>query len=489
MTKKPDLAIDPANDSSSTDTPAPASVVGATGADNDLDDDADYDDDDYEDDDEEDDDDDITTSAGPRPGTSRYAPPQTEVAFEDLNLPEPIIRSIRDTGFTHCTPIQAKTLPLSLKGEDVAGQAQTGTGKTAAFLITIFKELLETERNHPTAPRAVIVAPTRELALQIAKDAETLGRHCHFRTVAVFGGMDWEKQAKVLEGTVDIVVGTPGRMMDYMKRGMLHLRHVQVVVIDEADRMFDMGFVEDIRYMLGQCAKDRQTMLFSATLTYDVMNLASRYMRNPVEIRIAPEQITAKTVEQLVFHVPERSKLPLLLWILEEERPKRALIFCNTKRAGEWLDFKLFHNGWECQYMSGDVAQKKRLKLVEDFRSGAVEILVATDVVARGLHVDDVDLVVNFDLPGDIEDYVHRIGRTGRAGQKGKAITLADEANVERLPAIEKYIGLKIPSTFPTPEQFMDDLSPSFRETQRLQAKVSGKPLPGRGGPAKRRRR
>ena len=328
-------------DADATDTLPPDAAQSAPNSDREPDDD--YEDDDEYEDDEEDDDDD---EAAPQPqSASRYLPPQTDVLFEDLNLPEPLLRSIRDTGFTHCTPIQAKTLPLSLRGEDVAGQAQTGTGKTAAFLLTIFKELLETERNHPSAPRAVVIAPTRKLALQIAKDAENLGRHCHFRTVAVFGGMDWEKQAKVLEGTVDLVVGTPGRMMDYMKRGMLSLRHVQVVVIDEADRMFDMGFVDDIRFILGQCPRERQTMLFSATLTYDVMNLASRYMREPKEVRIAPEQITAKNIEQVLFHVPERSKLPLLLWILEEERPKRALVFVNTKRAGEWLDFKLFHNG------------------------------------------------------------------------------------------------------------------------------------------------
>lgn len=306
----------------------------------------------------------MTSEIDPQPTSQDPTPvpqarvPQTDVLFADLPLPLPIQRGLQDMGFAYCTPIQAKSLPYSLMGDDVAGQAQTGTGKTAAFLITIFKELLETDRTHSSHPRAVVVAPTRELALQIANDAEELGRHCDFRTVAVFGGMDWEKQAKVLEGVVDIVVGTPGRMMDYMRRKMLDLRHVQVVVIDEADRMFDMGFVADIQYILGHCASDRQTMLFSATLNYDVMRLAQRYMRDPVEVKIEPEQITAKNIEQQLYHVTERDKLPLLLWVFETLRPKRALVFINTKRAGEWLQFKLFHNGWESEYMSGDIPQK-----------------------------------------------------------------------------------------------------------------------------------
>lgn len=405
--------------------------------------------------------------------SDRYVP-QTNVRFADLPLPDQLQRGLADMGFAYCTPVQAKALPHTLQGQDVAGQAQTGTGKTAAFLLTIFKELLETEREHDTAPRAVVIAPTRELAIQIASDAEDIGKHCAFRTVAVYGGMDWEKQAKVLEGTVDLVVGTPGRMMDYMRRHMLDLRYCQVVVIDEADRMFDMGFVADIQYILGHCSRDRQTLLFSATLSYEVMRLASRYMHEVVEVRIEPDQITSKTIDQMLYHVLERDKLPLLLWILEDLKPKRALIFCNTKRAGEWLDFKLFHNGWESAYMSGDIAQKRRLRLVEEFREGKVEVLVATDVAARGLHVDDVDLVVNFDIPLDPEDYVHRIGRTGRAGQLGKAVTLADEGLVDKLAPVEKYIGQKIASVLPTPEQMLEDLSPSFRETQRAQGKTGG---------------
>ncbi len=391
------------------------------------------------------------------------------MAFADLPIPAPVLRGLDAAGFGYCTPIQAKTLPHSLLGKDIAGQAQTGTGQTAAFLVTIFKELLETERRHPTATRAVVVAPTRELALQIAADAHTLGQFCHFNTVAVFGGVDWDKQAKALESKVDLLVATPGRMMDYMRRKMLDLRHVQVVVLDEADRMFDMGFVDDVRFILGHCAQDRQTLLFSATLGYDVMHLAKRHTRDLVEVRVDPDQVAADTVVQELYHVRERDKLPFLLWLLEQSAPRRCLVFINTKRTGEWLDFKLFHNGWESQLMSGDVAQKKRLKIVEDFKKGTVEILVATDVAARGLHVDDVELVVNFDLPGDPEDYVHRIGRTGRAGQAGRAVSLADEALVENLPAIERLLGRKVPALVATNDQMLDDVGPSFGATMKAQ--------------------
>ncbi len=409
-------------------------------------------------------------------------PSLSDVAFSDLPIPAPVLRGLDDLGFNLCTPIQAKTLPLSLQGNDIAGQAQTGTGKTAAFLVTAFKEMLETDRLHPTAPRAVVVAPTRELALQIAADAEVIGKYCHFRTIAVFGGMDWEKQAKVLEGTVDLVVGTPGRMMDFMRKHLLDLRHVQIAVIDEADRMFDMGFVDDVRFILGHCAPSRQTMMFSATLSYDVMQLAKRHMREVIELRVDPDRVAADTVEQELFHVRERDKLSFLLWLLEQKKPKRALIFINTKRAGEWLDFKLYHNGWETQLMSGDVPQKKRLKIVEDFKAGKVEVLVATDVAARGLHVDDIDLVINFDLPVDPEDYVHRIGRTGRAGQSGCAVSVADDALVEHLPGIERYLGGKIASTVATADMMLDDIGPSFGATMKAQNAKSGK----RGKPPRR---
>jgi len=390
---------------------------------------------------------------------------KNQLPFADVDLPEALSRAIDDLGFTHCTPIQAAALPECLAGRDLMGQAQTGTGKTAAFLITAFARMLRNERKHPTSPRAVVVAPTRELAIQIAEDAHGLTKHTELRTVAVFGGMDWERQARDLDGVVDMVVGTPGRMMDYMKRGLIQLNDVEVVVIDEADRMFDMGFINDIRWIVGRCSKQRQTLLFSATFPFDVVQLATRFLTNPLDIKITPERVAATTVEQVLYHVPHFEKLQFCLWLLEHEQPKKALLFINTKRTGEWLAFKLWHNGWNTGYISGDVAQKKRLRVVDDFKSGELELLVATDVAARGLHVDDVDLVINFDLPDDAPDYVHRIGRTGRAGAKGKAVAIADERLVENLAAIERYLGHQIRSVVPDDDNFLSDKAPSFKET------------------------
>ena len=385
------------------------------------------------------------------------------ISFADLNLPDDLRRGIEDLGFVRTTPIQSVALPEALRGRDVLGQAQTGTGKTATFLLTIFKELLETERNHPTAPRAVVIAPTRELALQITDDAEGLSHYTDISTVAVFGGMDWEKQARRLEDPIDLLVATPGRLMDYCKRGLLSLNHIQVLVVDEADRMFDMGFIQDIKWIVGQCPADRQTLMFSATFPFEVTRLAQRFQRNPLEVRVQPEQVAANTIEQLLYHVAEFEKLQFTLWLLEHYKPKRCLIFINTKRTGDWLNFKLWNNGWESGYISGDLPQRKRMKLVEDFREGNVEVMVATDVAARGLHIDDVDLVINFEIPADANDYVHRIGRTGRAGNAGRAITIADERLVQHLPEIERLLGHQLDAKVPEDDQYLRDKAPSYR--------------------------
>ncbi len=399
------------------------------------------------------------------------------VPFADLPLPLEIRRAIDDLGFERTTPIQSVCLPEALRGRDILGQAQTGTGKTATFLITVFKELLETPRRHPTAPRAIVVAPTRELALQITEDAESLSRWTDLNTVAVFGGMDWEKQARKLGEPVDLLVATPGRLMDYAKRGMVSLGNIQVAVIDEADRMFDMGFILDVKWILGQCPADRQTLLFSATFPFEVTRLAQRFQRNPLEVRIQPEQIAATTIEQILYHVAEFEKLQLLLGLLDMHKPKRCLVFINTKRTGDWLNFKLWNNGWESGYISGDLPQRKRMKLVEDFREGKVEVMVATDVAARGLHIDDIELVVNFELPTDANDYVHRIGRTGRAGHAGRAISLADERLVQHLPEIERLLGHQITARVPEDDQFLRDQAPSYREVV-----LSQRPREARGG-------
>lgn len=384
-------------------------------------------------------------SDAPRKRSSLTSP--TGRSFDEFALPESIKKGIKDAGFERCMPIQDRCLPLSLGGHDVAGQAQTGTGKTAAFLITVLDRLLRLEDRDPSFPSALIVAPTRELALQIHQDALILGGHTGLRITAVFGGVDYEKQARSLKEGADIVIGTPGRIIDYMKQGVLITKHVCVLVIDEADRMFDMGFIRDLRYIMRRLPpyQRRQSMLFSATLSYRVLELAYEYMNSPHEIYIEPQERTVDTVEQCVFHVGMEQKLPLLLGILKREAWERMLIFCNTRAGVEFLSAKLRGNGQPAEGITGDLPQRQRLRLMERFKSGELKILVATDVASRGIHVEDITHVINYDVPQDREDYVHRIGRTARAGKSGKAITLADEKWVWYLEPIEEFIGKKIP--------------------------------------------
>lgn len=379
----------------------------------------------------------------PRPSIAAAMGPP----FTSFELPEPILQGIRDAGFERCTPIQERCLPLSLKGRDVAGQAQTGTGKTAAFLITVLDRLLRAERSSFKYPSALIIAPTRELALQIYHDARVLGGHTGLRMTAVFGGVDYDRQARELKAGTDIVIGTPGRLIDFVKKRVLVLKEVRVLVVDEADRMFDMGFIQDLRYILRRLPPydQRQSMLFSATLNYRVLELAYEHMNMPEEIYIEPQERTVDTVEQCVFHVGLDQKLPLLLGLLKRESWERVLIFCNTKAGVELLAAKLRGNGYPAEGITGDLPQKKRLRLMERFKSGELKILVATDVASRGIHVEDITHVINYDLPQDREDYVHRIGRTARAGKTGKAISLADERNVWYLEPIENFMGKKIP--------------------------------------------
>lgn len=386
--------------------------------------------------------------------SARGRAPVKAVDFHSLHLPEPVLRGIDAVGFTTCTPIQEKVLPLALAGKDVAGQAQTGTGKTAAFLITTFRRLLKRHRHEDgeesrpaNAPRALIIAPTRELVVQILHDAESLGQFTGLIMHAVYGGVDYQKQRETLRDGCDILVGTPGRLIDYFKQHVYSLRHIEVLVIDEADRMFDMGFIADLRYMLRRLPPyhKRQSMLFSATLNWDVMELAYEHMNDPTKVSVSPEQITAENVEHVLYHVGKHEKFPLLLGILRREQPVRTMIFVNTKREGEWLADRLAHNGHNARVLSGDVNQRVRLKLVHDFKSGALPILVATDVASRGLHIEAVSHVINYDLPQDPEDYVHRVGRTARAGASGKAISLACEEFVMALDPIEELTGFKLP--------------------------------------------
>ena len=367
--------------------------------------------------------------------------------FNELVLPAQVMQGIDEAGFTECTPIQERTLPLSLKGKDVAGQAQTGTGKTAAFLITLFTKLLRSGKESGSAPRALVLAPTRELVVQIEQDAIQLGGKCGLTIQAIYGGVDYMKQKNALREGADVVIGTPGRLIDYLKQKVYSLKHIEMLVIDEADRMFDMGFIADLRFILRRLPPfdKRQNLMFSATLNQRVMELAYEFMNLPEKVSVSSGQMTAERVEQLIFHVSRKEKFPLLLGLLKREGMERTMIFINTKREGEHLHNRLNANGYPCRVISGDVDQKKRLRILDDFKLGKLPLLIATDVASRGLHIEGVSHVINYDLPQDCEDYVHRIGRTARAGAEGKAISIADEDGAFNLEAIEEYIGEKIP--------------------------------------------
>jgi ATP-dependent RNA helicase RhlB len=353
-------------------------------------------------------------------------------------------------GYTHCTPIQERTLPITLAGRDVAGQAQTGTGKTAAFLISVFTRLLRTPgspRGARSSPRALVVAPTRELAVQIEQEARAIGAATGLSMMAVYGGVDYTKQRDALAAGVDLLVGTPGRLIDYFKQKVYDLRRTEVIVIDEADRMFDMGFIADIRYLLRRMPPfdKRQSMLFSATLSMRVMELCYEHMNNPEKVSITPKRVTAEKIQEVLYHVERSRKLSLLLGLLKREPWERVLVFVNTRQIGERLADHLNHHGYAARAITGDIPQPKRLKYLERFKNGELKILVATDVASRGLHIEGVSIVVNYDIPQDPEDYVHRIGRTARAGAAGKAISLACEEYVMALEAIEEFIGHKVP--------------------------------------------
>ena len=374
----------------------------------------------------------------------------SQLTFDSLNIPESVKRGIAEQGFTRATPIQAQTLPIALAGRDVAGQAQTGTGKTAAFLIALFNRLLTgpAPPNRPAnAPLAIVIAPTRELAVQIHSDALAIGKYTGLKLAIVFGGVDYEKQRRILEEGVDVLIGTPGRIIDYFKQHVFDLRHIQVAVLDEADRMFDLGFIKDIRFILRRMPHPtlRLTMMFSATLSHRVMELAYEHMNNPELIRIEPDKMTVDRVTQVLYFPSTEEKIPLLMGLLRRIDARRTMVFVNTKRVAEVLERTLTANGFVAQALSGDVPQNKRLKMMRDFHSGEIAVLIATDVASRGLHIPDVSHVFNFDLPNDAEDYVHRIGRTARAGAEGDAISFGCEEYAISLPDIERYIGHQIP--------------------------------------------
>lgn len=392
--------------------------------------------------------------------------------FADLPIHPQVLTALSQNGFEFCTPIQALSLPITLSGKDVAGQAQTGTGKTMAFLTATFHHLLTHQVDMSSnQPRALILAPTRELAVQIAKDAELLVKTTGLRTALAYGGDGYDKQLKAIESGVDILIGTTGRVIDYVKQGIIRLDHIQVAVLDEADRMFDLGFIKDIRYLLRKCPSPSQrlTMLFSATLSYKVRELAFEDMNDPEYVEIEPLQKTGHRIKEELFYPSNQDKMALLLTLLEEEWPERCMIFANTKHKCEEIWGYLAADGHRVGLLTGDVAQKKRLALLKQFTDGELDILVATDVAARGLHIADVTHVFNFDLPDDREDYVHRIGRTGRAGESGVSISFACEQYAMNLPAIEEYIGHSIPVSQYDPQSLIQDLPKPFRVKRGLQ--------------------
>ena len=401
----------------------------------------------------------------------------TETLFKAFDLPDKVLAGLGEANFTLCTPIQARVLPLSLTGRDVAGQAQTGTGKTAAFLVTIFTRLMSLPTPGKRLPSALVIAPTRELAHQIYQEAMVLGRHTDFKMVEVVGGVDYARQAKLLQKGADLVICTPGRIIDYFKQGIFKTSGIRMVVIDEADRLLDLGFAKDMRYILRNLPHylKRQSMLFSATLSYRVMDLTYEYMNLPEFIAVAPEEITVEGIEQTLHHVGKDKKFSLLLGILKRENPYRCMIFVNTKAGVEWLTQKLKKNRWPAEGMTGDLRQRKRFRIMEGFKRGRLRILVATDVASRGIHVEDVSHVINYDLPQDAENYIHRIGRTARAGKSGRAISLACEDFVYHLQPLEEMLKYKIPVIWAEDDWFVKDRGGPIRRKPR-----GKKPAPGK---------
>jgi ATP-dependent RNA helicase RhlB len=414
----------------------------------------------------------------------------TDTKFSDLPIHQQVVDALSAANFNQCTPIQALSLPSLLKGNDIAGQAQTGTGKTIAFLVATFHYLLSNPQDSKRQPRAIIMAPTRELAVQIFNDAELLSQHTGLTLGLIYGGEGYQSQREKLQGGVDIIIGTTGRIIDYYKQNIFSLANIQVAVLDEADRMFDLGFIKDIRFLFNRMPKpvDRLSMLFSATLSYRVQELAYDHMDNPTHVQIEPERKTAERVKEELFYPSDEDKPYLLLTLMEEEWPDKAIVFANTKHGCERISDWLEADNHRVGLLSGDVPQNKRLKILENFTSGVLDVLVATDVAARGLHIPMVSHVFNYDLPDDAEDYVHRIGRTGRAGESGSSISFACEKYALNLPAIEEYVQHSIPVTEYNPNDLMREVSPPKpRFKKRMQSGKSHQKRPS--GPRPNRNR
>ena len=423
------------------------------------------------------------------------APEAGKTFFKDLNLDQRVLDAITDIGFEHCTPIQAESLPFTLACQDLIGQAQTGTGKTAAFLITAIQSMLETpipkEDRFASEPRVLALAPTRELAMQIAKDAEHLCGYTGHNVVTVVGGMNYDKQRDQLQNEiVDILVATPGRLIDFLGSQDVFLDQLDILILDEADRMLDMGFIPDVKRIIRKCTpkEERQTLLFSATFNQDVLNLASMWTKSAEFVEIEPEQKTAERVRQTVYLVGEDEKLPVLVNYLQRPEVEKAIVFANRRDQCRDLDEDLRNQGVKVALMSGEIAQNKRLKTLEQFKNGSIQVLVATDVAGRGIHVDGVTHVFNYNLPDNAEDYVHRIGRTGRAGKHGVSVSFASEDDAFSLPAIESYISQKLTTAVPD-EALMTELAKPPITRKRGGRRPQGNRSQGGRGSNQRQRR
>ena len=379
--------------------------------------------------------------------------------FSNCNLDSHLLQGLEEAGYIECTPVQAQVLAAGMDGADLYVQSQTGTGKTAAYLVTLMQRMLTAgvEERRP----ALILVPTRELAVQVEEEALKLGKHTGIRAASFYGGVGYQQQEEALKKGVDLIIGTPGRVIDLEKSKTMKLKHIGFLVVDEADRMFDMGFYPDLRSLLAVLSKaeDRQTMLFSATLNTWVKNLAWEYTIDAKEITIDADNVTVDEINQKLFHVSAEQKMSLLLGILHNEKPENAIIFCNTKKTTEIVAKRLRMNGYATEFLIGDLPQPKRLSIIDSFKAGKLSCLVATDVAARGIDVNDLAMVINYDLPNEAENYVHRIGRTARAGKTGAAYSLCSEQDVYNLPDIEKYIEAKIPVVIPGEEDFEKDRS------------------------------
>ncbi len=429
------------------------------------------------------------SSGSPKPKARKRQPkivpadfPPLGEDFKVLDLPEKLNLAIRKLNFSACTPIQKEVLPHSLDGEDVIAQAQTGTGKTAAFLISIITYHLENpERESRPAgtPFALIIAPTRELVMQIASDAALLTEFSDIRVMAVVGGIDYEKQKSQLEKPVEVIVATPGRLLDFCRSGVIQLKQVEMLVIDEADRMLNMGFIPDVKAIVQRTPKKdkRQTQLYSATFSDDIKRLAQSWTLDPVRIEIAPQQVAVSSVEQMIYFTSESEKFTVLCNLITQQSESKVIIFVNRRDETRRLEEKLYRQGFKTGLLTGEVAQRKRIKTLEDFKSGAIQVLVATDVAGRGIHVDNISHVVNYNLPEDPEDYVHRIGRTGRAGAQGISISLVCESDAFMMPSIEELLGESLNFTYPPDELLIRLPSPTrARRDQDLIKKDPKKP-------------